>query len=207
MDCISKLNGKVMMQMVKVNEIELYDHTDMSKNMKYLYYPLVLFRNSVINKIPSRHLRKWIDMLLGARYGKGAYTFRRTEVYYPKGLYIGKNSTVGWFTLLDSRGGLYIGNNVVIASYVKIIDGKHDINTPGFEASFAPIVIKDYVWVCTGAIILQGVTIGKGAVVAAGAVVTKDVPEYAIVGGNPARVIGERKEREYTYSPKTDLLH
>ncbi len=189
------------------NGIKLYDHNDMSRMIKYFYYPVVLFRNTLINKIPSRHIRKCFDALLGARIKKGAFTFRRTEVYYPKGLYIGENSTVGWFTLLDARGGLYIGNNVTIASYVKIIDGKHDINDPFFSASFAPIIINDYAWICTGAIIIQGVTIGQGAVVAAGAVVTKNVPEYAIVGGNPAKVIGERKIRDYKYHPTTDLLH
>lgn len=191
----------------KLNNIKLHDHSDMSRLLKYAYYPIVLFRNTIINKIPSRHFRKWIDELLGARYGKGSFTFRRTELYFPKGLYIGQNSTVGWFTLLDARGGLYIGNNVTIASYVKIIDGKHDINDPKFPASFGPIIIEDYVWICTGAIILQGVRIGKGAVVAAGAVVTKDVPEYVIVGGNPAKIIGERKLHSYDYKPKTELLH
>lgn len=192
---------------MEIEGVRIYDHNDMPRWKKYLYYPIGLFRNTIINKIPSRHLRKWFDQLLGARLGKGSYTFRRTEVYFPKGLYIGNNSTVGWFTLMDARGGLYIGNNVVIASYVKIIDGKHDINSSGFEASFAPIVIKDYAWICTGAIILQGVTIGKGSVVAAGAVVTKDVPEYTIVGGNPAKKIGDRLERNYNYFPKTDFLH
>ena len=192
---------------MKDDKIKLYNHNDMNRILKYIYYPIVLFRNTFINKIPSRHLRKWFDMLLGARYGKGAYTFRRTEVYFPKGLYIGDNSTVGWFTLLDARGGLYIGENVTIASYVKIIDGKHDINDPKFPASFAPIVINDYAWVCTGSIIIQGVTIGRGAVVAAGAVVTKDVPDYAIVGENTAKVIGERKLKEYSYNPKTEFLH
>jgi hypothetical protein len=193
--------------MKSIEGIKLYDHNDMNRIYKYFYYPVVLFRNSIINKIPSRHLRKWFDILLGAQYGKGTYVFRRTEVYFPKGLHLGDNSTVGWFTLLDARGGLYIGDNVTIASYVKVIDGKHDINDPLFTASFAPIVIKDYAWICTGAIIIQGVTIGRGAVIAAGAVVTKDVPDYAIVGGNPANVIGVRKLQKYSYNPKTELLH
>lgn len=192
---------------MNINGVELHDHNDMNRWMKYLYYPIVLFRNTIINKIPSRHFRKWFDMLLGARIRKGAYTFRRTEIYYPKGLYIGQNSTVGWFTLMDARGGLFIGDNVTIASYVKIIDGKHDINHPQFPALFAPIIIKDYAWICTGAIVIYGVTIGKAAVVAAGAVVTKDVPDYAIVAGNPAKIIGERKLKEFDYNPKTELLH
>lgn len=191
---------------MKIENIELYDHNDMKRLLKYFYYPIVLFRNCLINKIPSRHLRKWFDMLLGARLGKNTFMFRRTELYFPKGLYIGNNSTVGWFTLLDARGGLYIGNNVTIASYVKIIDGKHDINSPKFEASFKPIIINDYAWICTGSIIIQGIKIGTGAVIAAGAVVTKDVPDYAVVGGNPARVIGTRN-KTFNYRPKTDFLH
>lgn len=105
-------------------EDRLYDHNDMAHWKKYLYYPLTLFRNSFINKIPSRHIRRGVDKLMGARFGKGSFLFRRTEVLFPKGLLIGSNTTVGWFTLLDARGGIKIGNNVIIASYTKLITGK-----------------------------------------------------------------------------------
>lgn len=99
-----------------------------------------------------------------------------------------------------------IGDNVTIASYVKIITGSHDTQSKDFRAIFKPVVINDYAWICTGAMIQQGVTIGKGAVVAAGAVVTKDVPPYSIVGGVPAKVIGGRTE-DLDYSPCTPFLH
>lgn len=185
---------------------KLYNHNDMAYWKKYIYYPLTLFRNVVINKIPSRHFRKWIDQLLGARIGKKSYLFRRTEVLFPKGLLVGNYSNIGWFTLLDSRGGLKIGNNVTIASYVKFITGSHDIQSSDFKAKFSPIVVEDYVWICTGAIICQNVVIGEGAVVAAGAVVIKNVEAYTVVGGVPAKIIGKRNKGQ-NYHTSTPLLH
>lgn len=185
----------------------LYDHSDMVHWKKYMYYPITLFRNTFINKIPSRHFRRFFDKLLGARIGSGSYLFRRTELLFPKGLLVEKNSTVGWFALLDARGGIKIGNNVVVASYVKMVTGTHDINSSEFEASFKPIIIGDYVWICTGATICQNVTIGEGAVIAAGAIVTRDVPPYTVVGGVPAKVIGTREKLNFTYIPSTPLLH
>lgn len=186
---------------------DIYDHNDMKRWKKYFYYPLTLFRNTVINKIPSRHFRRFCDKLMGARFGKGSFLFRRTEILFPKGVNIGDHSTIGWFTLLDARGGIRIGNNVCIASYVKMITGSHDINDPKFKSGFKPVVIEDYAWICTGAMICQGVTIGKGAVVAAGAVVTQDVPSFTVVGGVPAKVIAKRKEQELLYHPRTDIFY
>jgi len=188
------------------NNIKIYDHNSMKRVFKYFYYPLFLFNNAVINKIPSRHFRKWCYKLLGARIRKNAFLFRRVEVLFPKGLYIGENSTVGWFCLLDARGGIIIKNNVILASYVKLITGSHDAQDKDFHAVFKPIIIDDYSWICTGATILQGIHIGKGAVVAANALVTKDVPDYAIVGGVPAKVIGVRNQ-EMNYKPTTPILH
>ena len=188
-------------------ELEIRDHNDMPHWLKYFYYPLVLFTNVILNKLPSRHIRKLVYKSLGVQFfGKNTFFFRRVEVLFPYGLKIGSNSTVGWFSLIDARGGIIIGNNVVIASYVKIITGSHNVQSRNFEAIFKPIFIDDYAWICTGAIILQGVSIGKGAVVAAGAVVVKDVPPYSIVGGVPAKIIGTRK-KDLDYKPTTPFLH
>ena len=106
---------------------------------------------------------------------------------------MGEHSSVGWFTLLDARGGITIGNNVTVASYCKLVTAKHNIEDPLFHAVLEPIKIEDYAWICTGATILGGVKIGRGAVVAAGAVVTKDVPPMTVVGGVPAKIISNRK--------------
>lgn len=178
----------------------------MGKVKKCVIYAMTLFYNAIINKIPSRHMRKWFLMILGAKFGERTYLFRRAEVLKPYGLKIGKRTSIGWFTLLDARGGLDIGNNVNISSYVKIITGSHDINSPQFEAKFEPVKIEDNVWIGSGAIILQNVTIGRGAVVAAGAVVTKDIEENSVVGGVPAKFITKRDENATHYTQDSAMI-
>lgn len=169
----------------------------MSKPVKCVYYAIVLFGNVFVNKIPSRHLRKWFYLTLGASIGKNSFLCRRVEVLLPMGLKIENNVAVGWFAELDARGGITIGHDCNISSHVKMITGSHDIDDPYFTADFKPITIGHHCWIGTGATILQGVNIGDGAVIAAGAVVTKDVPAYEVWGGVPARFIRRR-------SPKLD---
>lgn len=175
--------------------------------MNLIYAGLVMLTNIVVNKLPSRRLRNFIYRCFGSKIGKNTVIFRRAELLNPRRLIIEDNSSIGWFTLLDARGGISIGKNVNVSSYSKLITGNHDIDSPMFEAIFLPIVIEDFVWVCTGATILQNVTIGKGAVICAGAVVTKNVPAYAVVAGIPAKVIRYRnKDIKYTV-PKAPFLH
>lgn len=158
---------------------------NMSKVKKSVYYAVILWGNRVINKLPSRHLRKWFYQMLGAEFGKNTLPSRRVEILLPKALKLGDNVGVGWFAELDARGGITVDHDTNISSHVKLITGSHDINDPEFTADFLPIHIGHHVWIGTGAIILQGVTIGDGAVVAAGAVVTKDIPPYEVWGGYP----------------------
>ena len=80
-----------------------------------------------------------------------------------------------------------------------IYNSEHDLEKEDFSARLEPVEIGDYVFIGPRAIILPGVKIGKGAVIGAGAVVTKDVPDFAIVGGVPAKVIGERKNKSLHY--------
>lgn len=155
----------------------------MPKIVKCIYYAITLFGNVVINKIPSRHIRRWFYQLMGARLGKGTMPCRRVEVLLPMGLELGDRVTVGWFAELDARGGIKVGNDTNISSHVKLITGSHDVDDPDFTADFRPIHIGHHCWIATGATILQGVSIGDGAVVAAGAVVGNNVPPYTIVGG------------------------
>lgn len=179
----------------------------MPKIVKYIYYSMVLFGNTIWNKLPSRHLRKWFYQLLGATIGKNSYPSRRVEVIFPKGLLIGERVDIGWFAELDARGGIKIGNDTNISSHVKLITGSHDINDEEYAADFRPINIGHHCWIGTGAIILQNVTIGDGAIVAAGAVVTKNIPPYEVWGGVPAKRIGYRKKNDnYSLGP-VPLLH
>lgn len=116
-----------------------------------------------------------------------------TEMQHATELVIGDNTIINQHCLLDGRGGLVIGNNVNISSHVLLVAGKHDIQNGAEFAGFAEqIVVEDYTWLCTRATVLGGVTIGRGAVVAAGAVVTKSVEAHTVVAGVPAKKIGER---------------
>ena len=117
---------------------------------------------------------------------------------------IGKHSHINTQCILDGRGGITIGSSVSISHRVNIMTGSHDYKSPNFQGIFKPIVIEDYVWIGVGATILQGVTLGRGAVVCAGSVVTKDVPDYAVVAVIPARIIDSRTE-DLDYECKWDV--
>ena len=131
--------------------------------------------------------------------------FRTVKIRNPKGLLIGNNSSIGPNVLLDARSGLEIGNCVTIAYDAIIWTLHHDMNSSTFEGKGGKVIIGDYAWICSRSIILPGVKIGKGAVVASGAVVSKDVEPFSIVGGIPAKVIGQRENKEYTYKPNFNI--
>lgn len=105
---------------------------------------------------------------------------------------IGTTSVINRNCYLDGRGGLTIGNNVSVSPEVHLITATHDAQSKNFEYAVNAIVVEDFVWIGTRAIILPGVTLGKGCVVASGAIVSKNVDPYSIVGGVPAKKIGNR---------------
>lgn len=112
---------------------------------------------------------------------------------------IGEGSVINRGCLLYTTGGLKIGRQVSVSSGAWLVTGSHDINAPDFRAAFHPIVIEDYAWIGARATILAGTRIGEGAVVMAGAVVTRDVEPYTIVGGIPARPVGMRNLQNPSY--------
>ena len=148
--------------------------------------------NRFINRIAQHSWRMAAYRAIGLRVGEGSTLLMSSEVHLLKGIMIGSNSIVNGHCYLDGRGGLTIGQNVNISSHVLLVAGSHEVNSPVFAGTAKPIVIEDYAWLCTRSTILGGVTIGRGAVVAAGAVVTQSVEPFTIVGGIPARVIGQR---------------
>ncbi|PIW55773.1 MAG: acyltransferase [Sphingomonadales bacterium CG12_big_fil_rev_8_21_14_0_65_65_10] len=137
--------------------------------------------------------------MAGMKIGKGTTIHTGLTLYDPSGITIGNDSIIGENSILDGRSRLKIGNHVAISSEVMIYNSEHDINSPAFSAINAPVEIEDYVFIGPRAIILPGVTIGQGAIIAAGAVVTKLVPPFTIVAGVPARVIGERQIKDLHY--------
>jgi acetyltransferase-like isoleucine patch superfamily enzyme len=153
-----------------------------------------------IGRLHGLSLRIFLYRRIGTRVGKNCVIRRGIYLASPNQLEVGDGCFLGRASLFCT-GGVKIGKNVNVSDGVVIITAKHDVSSPEFEALYEPITIQDWAWIATNAIILAGVTIGEGAIVAAGAVVTKDVPPYSIVGGNPATVIGERKKQAFRYVP------
>ncbi|MBI2196520.1 acyltransferase [Candidatus Daviesbacteria bacterium] len=149
--------------------------------------------------VPCHLFRLFFYTLAGVKIGKGSRIHVGARFFYPANIKIGEGTIIGDNIFLDGRDKLVIGNHVDIASGVMIYNSEHDVNSEDFHAVSAPVEIGDFVFIGPRAIILPGVRIGRGAVVAAGAVVTKDVEDFAIVGGVPAEVIGERKARDLHY--------
>jgi acetyltransferase-like isoleucine patch superfamily enzyme len=132
---------------------------------------------------------------LGARCVIHPYAMLLT---YGGDIRLGDDCSVNSFTILYGMGGITIGNNVRIAAHTTLVTSNHvfdDPDRPIREQGHRSvgIVVEDDVWIASGARILDGVCIGRGAVVAAGAVVNRDVPPYAVVGGVPARPLRSRR--------------
>ena len=165
--------------------------------------------NYVINRIPFLDLRMKNYRRLGMRIGADSVIFMSTYMHEAVNITIGEATIINQHCSLDGRGGLTIGSNVNISSHVILVAGSHDVQNAECFAGYAkPITVEDYVWLCTRSTILAGVTVGRGAVVAAGAVVTKSVEPYTIVGGIPAVKIGERnQDLHYSLATTYDSWH
>lgn len=149
--------------------------------------------------IPIHSVRMLFYQLAGVRIGRGSTIHMWANFFYPPNVEIGEGTVIGNNAFLDGRAPLIIGNHVDIASEVLIYNSEHDINSEDFAPIEDVVEIGDYAFIGPRAIILPGVRIGRGAVVGAGAVVTKSVPLFAIVGGVPAKIIGERKNKDPKY--------
>lgn len=149
-------------------------------------------------RVPSHTLRRLLYRAFGMQIGERTVIYMGAEVRHPANIRIGPGSIVGHRAILDGRHGITIGRNVNFSTGVWIWTVQHDPSSPTFDDVGGPVVIGDHAWISCRTVILPGVTIGEGAVVAAGAVVTKDVAPYTIVGGVPAKPIGERP-REIAY--------
>lgn len=139
--------------------------------------------------VKKNKLRILFFKLLGARIGLNVYSYGRFTIIDPENLSIGKNSTINEGVHFNCRSKITIGENVRISTNVQFHTGGLILNSYPRIHTESPIVIKDNVWIASGAIILSGITIHQNSIIAAGSVVTKDVPANCMVGGVPAKII------------------
>jgi len=178
--------------------------TGFGERLRYLLRNLLLFGgNRVIGQLPGHALRlAYYRHALGWKIGPRSSIHHGLTVFGGRGrVTIGARSTFQLGCLIVGAGmdDLTIGDDVAIAYRVNLVMGSHDIFSPTFAGITGPITIENKVFVGTGATILLGVTLGEGCVVTAGSVVTKSVPPYSVVRGNPAQVVGKRpKNQDYS---------
>ncbi|ATD72884.1 MULTISPECIES: acyltransferase [Gordonia] len=179
-----------------------YTFTEISTIAKARNRVGILLYNTIVTHLPSHTIRQAFLRAFGAKIGKDTSILRGCQVFDIDQIRIGEACSIGFRVLFDARSGICIGDNVVIASDTQIIAGKHDPASPEFAAVLEPVHIGDYAWIASRATIVSGVSIGRGAVVAACALVSKDVADLDIVGGVPATTISRRPESALRYRPK-----
>ena len=167
-------------------------HSISSKMLRLLWHIiwLALFQSS-----PRGAFYGWRRLLLrtfGAQIGTGANILPSCRIWAPWNLKMGDHSCLSENVDCYSVDSIYIGSNVVVSQGASLCTASHDIGSPIMELTHSPIAIEDNVWVAARAFIGPGVTIREGAVVAACAVVAKDVESWTVVGGNPAEFIKKR---------------
>ena len=168
-------------------------------NLRWLRTEARYWTEAIVTYVPGEAgnaLRGRYWRLMLRHLGKGGMIGLGVRIYHPYGLSVGDRVAMKEVQL-NAKGGITIGADCLIASGVKIWSINHKFGDPttpisrqGYDEG--PVTIYEDVWIASHAIILPSVTIGRGAVVSAGAVVTKDVPSMAIVAGVPAKIIGWR---------------
>lgn len=168
----------------------------------FFYFARLGLYNRGVTLIPSFVVRHAVlRHLYGMKIGSGTNLEMGIKVFAPQRICIGANSVIHFDAILDGRLGLDIGSNVDIGIQSHIWTLEHDIDAVDYCTKGGKVTIHDYAVIGGRTTILPGVTVGEGAVVAAGAVVTKDVSPYTLVAGVPARFIRERKsDLKYTIS-------
>ena len=173
-----------------MNKMNLYayvEHKDHAWMLKIWRVVNVLFFGWCGNRIRQIMLK-----CFGAKIGAGCLICRGVVVYAPWNLELGEMVCIGPYTELYNKAKILIGSGVVISQHSYLCTASHDISSREMSLITERIELQDNIWIAAHASILPGVKIGDGAVVGACAVVAKDVPDWAVVVGNPARVVGKR---------------
>lgn len=135
--------------------------------------------------------RLWLRVF-GARLDPTAVIYPSARIWAPWNLQMGPRSALGDGVDCYDVDRITIGEDAIVSQYAFLCTASHDISDPGRRLTTAPIVLGPSSWVCAGAFVHPGVTVGEGAVVGARAVVIRNVPPWMVVAGNPARPIKKR---------------
>lgn len=158
--------------------------------MREASYQTKMLLTQMNNSADPAEIRSLLSRITGRAIDESVAVFTPLYINYGKHTILGKNVFINFNCTFLDLGGITIEDNVLIGPNVSILSEGHPVS-PENRHSLLPkcIHIKKNAWIGAGATILQGVTVGENAIVAAGAVVSKDVPDHAIVGGIPAQII------------------
>lgn len=180
----------------------------MTNMLRVFFSELRLYvANSVIAHIPFHRVRLFFYRnIMSFRIGSGSSIFMGCRFDSSGGLVIGENTTINENCFLDTRGCIKIGNCVALTSGVWISTVKHDIDSPVFAAIAESVEIDDFAFLGRRSTVLQGCKIGRGAILGAGSVLTKSIPDFEVWAGNPAKKIGVRSNRNFFYNCRYSRL-
>ncbi len=180
--------------MMKKRKLRGYSYGYAIKSMLHIFlYDCVRFIPS-----PIGELLRYLELKIFCKKIESIWIRGGTCFFFPENISIGKRVSINDNVFINGAGGFEIMDDSGIAYGSAVISEDHEISDPDIPVKEQPklpakVTIERNVWVAANCTILKGVTLGEGSVVAAGSVVTRSVPPYSIVGGNPARVIRRRK--------------
>jgi acetyltransferase-like isoleucine patch superfamily enzyme len=160
--------------------------------------------NLVLNLLPGSHIRRFFLNATGSNIGRGTGIHSVLRLTWIGNLHIGQDSTINFGCFIDNRAPIVMGSHVMIGHNCRIYTTSHDLDSGDFAQWKKEVRIDDYAVVFPNSLIMPGVRIGQGGVVLPGSVVTRDVPEWTVVGGNPAtprrqRASDQRYRIDYQY--------
>lgn len=180
------------------------------RSRRYLRNLLMYITNHIIFSPLAYPVRRyWYRNVIGVKLGRESSILSGVRISEVGNIEIGEYSIINNDCCLDNRGKIIIGSHVSVSYGVLILTAGYYINDPKFGVYILDVLIEDYVWICSRCIINPGVKVRRGAVVLPGSVVTKDVEEFTVVGGAPAKKIRERSkiiDHEITWDPFMPML-
>ena len=170
-----------------------------------IIYVAIALLNALLKWVPGFSTRRGLLRVYGVRVTPTSHVHRGLRLSAKGRLTIGANTVVNRDCFFDNRVDIRIGDSVSVAHGCRIYTLGHDIQADDFALKGAPVIIEDHAVLFAHAMVMPGVTIRRGAVVYAGAVISRDVPAFAVVAGNPARVVRARPEEACRYELNFDI--